>query len=65
MQLLVVNVVSVIVAAKFVFLAKGVRPRTWYERNKARQSTVLYGVAWTLMLLLMLVVLFVRRQVQL
>ncbi|MEL6577881.1 MAG: TIGR00341 family protein [Pseudomonadota bacterium] len=36
--LLAVNLVSVNLAAVAVFLAKGVRPRTWLERKEARQS---------------------------
>ncbi len=60
--LLAVNVVCVILAAKLVFLAKGVRPRTWYERAAARQSTRVYTTLWLLLfaLLLVLVVLYGR-----
>jgi uncharacterized hydrophobic protein (TIGR00341 family) len=36
--LLAVNIVSVNLAANLVFLAKGVRPRTWLERRDAKQS---------------------------
>jgi uncharacterized hydrophobic protein (TIGR00341 family) len=40
--LLAVNVVSVNLAAKLVLLLRGVRPRTWLERRKARQSLTIY-----------------------
>jgi len=63
--LLAVNVVCVIVAAKLVFLAKGVRPRTWYERRKARQSSVIYGVVWAALLAVLLLVLYARHRVML
>jgi len=63
MLLLAVNVVCVIVSAKIVFLAKGVKPRTWHERHKARQSTVLYGTVWALLLLVLLLVVLARHRV--
>lgn len=61
--LLAVNVVCVILAAKFVFLAKGIKPRTWYERKKARQSTLLSSVVWVVFLLSLLAIIYVRREV--
>jgi uncharacterized hydrophobic protein (TIGR00341 family) len=44
--LLAVNIVSVNLAAKLVFLIKGVRPRTWLEQKKAKQSMWLYVLLW-------------------
>lgn len=44
--LLAVNIVSVNLAAKLVFLIKGVRPRTWLEKKKAKQSMWLYVLIW-------------------
>ncbi|MGB5669375.1 MAG: DUF389 domain-containing protein, partial [Sedimenticolaceae bacterium] len=61
--LLAVNVVCVIVAAKIVFMAKEVKPRTWHERQQARQSTVLYGATWTILLLVLLLIVYARQQV--
>jgi len=61
--LLAVNVVCVIVSAKVVFLAKGVQPRTWYERTKARQSNLLHGVIWGVLLAVLLLTVYARRQV--
>jgi len=63
MLLLAVNVVCVIISAKLVFLAKGVQPRTWHERNKARQSTVLYGAIWGVLLLVLVLIVYARHQV--
>jgi len=63
MLLLAVNVVCVIVSAKIVFLVKGVKPRTWHERSKARQSTVLYGVIWGGLLLVLLLIVYARQRV--
>lgn len=59
--LLAVNVVSVNVAANVVFLIKGVRPRTWIEKRKARQSSAWLGLFWLLALLLLLGVVYVRH----
>ena len=59
--LLAVNVVCVILAAKVVFLAKGVKPRTWYERQKARQSSVVYVVVWGLLLSVLLLIIYLRH----
>jgi len=63
MLLLAVNVVCVILSAKFVFLAKGVQPRTWHERHKARQSIMLYGMIWSILLLVLLLIIYLRHQV--
>ena len=61
--LLAVNVVSVNLSANLVFLFKGVRPRTWLERNKARQSSVLAGVFWVMVLLMLSVAVYLRNWV--
>lgn len=61
--LLAVNVVSVNLSANLVFLFKGVRPRTWLERNKARQSTVLAGLFWLCALIMLSVAVYLRNWV--
>jgi len=58
--LLAVNVVSVILAAKLVFLAKGVKPRTWIEKRAAQQSTRVYLVVWVVTLMLLVITILVR-----
>jgi uncharacterized hydrophobic protein (TIGR00341 family) len=58
--LLAVNVVSVILAAKLVFLFKGIKPRTWLEKEKARQSMTAYLLLWVLVLGLMVVFILLR-----
>jgi uncharacterized hydrophobic protein (TIGR00341 family) len=54
--LLAVNVVCVNLAAKLVFLFKGVKPRTWLEKQKARQSMMLYIAFWIVSLLILVAV---------
>jgi uncharacterized hydrophobic protein (TIGR00341 family) len=59
--LLAVNVVCVNVAGVSVFALKGVRPRTWLERQRARQSVVLNLMVWGLSLVALIVLILLRR----
>ncbi len=52
--LLAVNVVSVNLASKLVFLMKGVRPRGWLEKKQAERSTLVYIGAWVMALVVLL-----------
>ncbi|AFL75665.1 TIGR00341 family protein [Thiocystis violascens] len=58
--LLTVNIVCVLLAAKLVFLAKGVHPRSWTERNRAKQSMAFYLSLWAVMLLVLIGVILLR-----
>ncbi len=58
--LMAVNVVCVNLSANLVFLFKGVRPRTWLEKRKARQSVVWFGLFWTIVLAILLFAVSVR-----
>lgn len=60
--LLAVNVVCVNLAAKLVFLYRGVKPRTWLEKRKAKQSVTVYVTFWVIALLILLVVMYVRSR---
>ncbi|MCO6413450.1 MAG: TIGR00341 family protein [Thiogranum sp.] len=62
--LLAVNVVCVNLAAKLVFLYRGVKPRTWLEKRKAKQSVVVYVTVWVVALLILLVVMYLRGRLQ-
>ncbi|MEE2566691.1 TIGR00341 family protein [Hyphobacterium marinum] len=54
--LLAINVVSVLLAALFIFRVKGVRPRTWLERRSAKRSVFInYGV-WAVCILVLTVI---------
>ncbi len=59
--LLAVNIVSVNLAAKVVFWVRGVKPRSWLEKQKANQSMVTYLVIWVVSLLVLLVVILIRK----
>jgi len=58
--LLAVNVVCVNLAAKLMFLFKGVKPRTWLEKRKARQSVMIYTLVWIITLGFLLAVIVLR-----
>ena len=52
--LLAVNIVSVNLAAQLVFMARGIKPRTWLEKQAARQSSLSNLLALAILLALML-----------
>jgi len=58
--LLAVNIVCVNLSAKLVFLFKGVQPRTWYEKKKARNAMIFYMVFWLLSLAILGYVIILR-----
>lgn len=62
--LLAVNVVCVNLAAKLVFLYRGVKPRTWLEMRKAKQSVVVYVSVWVVALLILLVAIYLRSRLR-
>ncbi len=59
--LLLINIVSVNLAAKLVFFFKGVKPRTWLEQQQARQSMRSYVLIWVLSLMLLVTMIYVRQ----
>lgn len=61
--LLAVNVVCVNLSAKLSFFAKGIKPRTWLEKEKAKQSMAAYIFFWILILSILLVVIVLRKNI--
>ncbi|EXJ17161.1 TIGR00341 family protein [Imhoffiella purpurea] len=59
--LLAVNVVSVNLASKIVFFAKGIRPRKWLEKQKAKRAMVTYVLVWILTLLILVLIIMERE----
>lgn len=59
--LLVTNIVCVNLAAKLVFLFKSVKPRTWLEQQKARQSMTAYIVLWLVTLAILITIITIRH----
>jgi uncharacterized hydrophobic protein (TIGR00341 family) len=60
--LLAVNIVSVNLAAKLVLLYRGIKPRTWLEKQKARQSLILYILFWVVSLLVLVTVIYYQGE---
>lgn len=59
--LLAVNIVCVNLSAKIVLWLRGVKPRTWLEKTKARQSVTLYIIIWALSLVLLMLLVYLQR----
>jgi len=62
--LLAVNIVCINLSAKLVFLFRGIKPRTWLDAHKAKQSRLLYIVIWIALLALLFVVIYLRHKTQ-
>jgi len=60
--LLAVNVVSVNRSAKVTFLVRGIKPRTWLEKQKARQSMTVYIVFWVAARAILMVAIYLCHQ---
>lgn len=59
--LLAVNIVCVNLSAKIVFFLKGVKPRTWLETEKAKQSTTAYMIFWLISLGVLILIIFLDK----
>ncbi|MEZ5541191.1 MAG: TIGR00341 family protein [Pseudomonadota bacterium] len=62
--LLAVNVVCINLAAKLMFIFRGVQPRTWLEKSKARQSLLITTLFWIVALALLMTAISVRHSLQ-
>ena len=56
--LLAVNIVAINLSAKLGFLIQGIKPRTWLEKKKAKQSMQSYIIIWVLTLAVLLLVIY-------
>jgi len=61
--LLAVNIVSVNLAAKLSFLFLGIKPRTWLDQQRARQSITSYIVFWLVSLLALGTLVYLRSHI--
>ncbi len=61
--LLAVNVVCVNLSAKLVMLVRGVRPRTWLEKRRARQSMTVYILVWLVSLSVLVAAILIRHPI--
>lgn len=60
--LLAVNIVCVNLAANLVFLLKGIKPRTWYEQKKAKQSMIVFVLFWLTVLIILVMTVRLRQE---
>ena len=60
--LLAVNIVCINLSSKLVFLFRGIKPRTWLEAHKAKQSRLLYIGLWIVMLALLFITIYFRHK---
>ncbi|MCM8854901.1 MAG: TIGR00341 family protein [Candidatus Thiodiazotropha sp.] len=60
--LLAANIVCVNLAAKLVFLVKGIQPRTWAEKAKAKRAMSIYIGVWIVTLVLVTMAIIARSQ---
>lgn len=58
--MLSVNVICVLLSAMLVLLIRGIKPRTWYERSQAKQSTTFYFLLWAGLLLMLIAIILLR-----
>jgi uncharacterized hydrophobic protein (TIGR00341 family) len=58
--LLAVNVVCVNLASKIVFLLRGIRPRTWWQKERAKRATITYLLIWVATLLILVLIIYLR-----
>ena len=59
--LLAINVVCVNLASKVIFFFKGVRPRTWWEREKAKRAMVVFILMWFVTLVVLVLSIYARQ----
>ena len=59
--LLAINVVCVNLACKLVFFFKGVRPRTWWEKEKAKRGMLVFILMWLVTLIILVLTIYARQ----
>jgi len=61
--LLIANVICVNLATKIVFMVKGISPRTWWEKEKARRAMKIYILVWLSGLIVLAVIIYMRSSI--
>lgn len=62
MLLLATNIVCVNLAAQSIFRMKGIKPRTWYEEKKAKKASLINGLIWLGMLVVLAILIWLKTQ---
>ncbi len=58
--LLAVNIVCINLSAKLVFLLRGIQPRTWSEKQKARTSVGISITMWVVSLVILIGIIYLK-----
>ncbi len=61
--LLTANVVCVNLATKVVFLIKGISPRTWSQKERAKRTMGIYLIVWLTSLIILVVIIYLRSNI--
>lgn len=61
--LLGVNIASVNLASKIIFFAKGIKPRTWNEKETAKRAMTVYVAGWAITLAILLRIIYLRGRI--
>lgn len=61
--LLAVNIASVNLASKIIFFAKGIKPRTWNEKETAKRAMIVYVAGWVITLAILLLIIYLRGRI--
>ncbi|MGH1537759.1 MAG: TIGR00341 family protein [Gammaproteobacteria bacterium] len=59
--LLAINIVCVNLACNIVFFTKGISPRTWWKKEKAKSRMRIYVTMWMVTLLILMLIMFLRQ----
>lgn len=59
--LLIINIVCVNLASNIVFFLKGIYPRKWQEKEKAKRGMVVHVLAWLVTLIILIAIIYARR----
>ncbi len=59
-MLFAVNLICVNLSGVVTFILQGVRPRTWWEADRAKKATVRAAIVWGGLLLILLTILYFR-----
>ena len=59
-MLFAANLICVNLAGVVTFILQGVRPRTWWEADRAKKATVRAAIIWSGLLMALILILFLK-----
>ena len=60
--LLAINIVCINLSSKIVFFIKGIYPRKWWEKEKARRAMFIYVLVWIVTLIILVSIIYIRQK---